>query len=101
MTPDICHCTEKNAIGGVIMLVSSTELKTNLGKYLDLVCNEDIVITRNGCKIARLIKEEDNTLSEIRSLFGIIADTDISHMSDEEIREIIGEERSKRFDCAD
>ena len=30
------------------MLITSTELKLNLGKYLQLAESEDIYITRNG-----------------------------------------------------
>ena len=83
------------------MMISSTELKTNLGKYLDLVTAEGIIITRNGRKIAKLVKEEDDALSEIRSLFGILADTDATRMSDGEIKDAIHEERSKRYDSLD
>jgi prevent-host-death family protein len=41
------------------MIISSTELQNNFGKYLMLAAQEDIVITRNGFKIAKLtaIKE--------------------------------------------
>ena len=83
------------------MQVSSTELKTNLGKYLDLLATEDIIITRNGRKIAKLMKEEDETLSEVRSLFGILADSELSRLTDDEIKGVIHEERSKRYDRAD
>ena len=83
------------------MQVSSTELKTNLGKYLDLLGTEDIIITRNGRKIAKLVKEEDDTLLEVRSLFGILAGSELSRMTDDEIKGAIHEERSKRYDRAD
>ena len=36
------------------MIVSATELKSNLGKYLELAARQDIFITRNGRNIARL-----------------------------------------------
>lgn len=37
-------------------VITATEFKQNLGKYLDYVCDEetDVVITKNGSKIARL-----------------------------------------------
>ncbi|MCL2048297.1 MAG: type II toxin-antitoxin system Phd/YefM family antitoxin [Defluviitaleaceae bacterium] len=82
------------------MLVTSTEFKTNLGRYLDMLDNEIITITRNGRKVARLIKAEDDSLSDIRSLFGILANTECSQMTDPEIKEIIREERGKRYDTA-
>lgn len=36
------------------MIVSSTEIQNNFGKYLMLATKEDIIITRNGMEIARL-----------------------------------------------
>ncbi|HEX3047998.1 MAG TPA: type II toxin-antitoxin system prevent-host-death family antitoxin [Bacillota bacterium] len=36
------------------MIVNSTELQNNFGKYLMLAAQEDIIITRNGLEIARL-----------------------------------------------
>lgn len=83
------------------MLVSSTEFKVNLGKYLDIAASEDIIITRNGRKIAKLVKAEDDALSEMRSLFGILAGSELSHMTDEEIKAIIYEEKGKRYDSVD
>ena len=82
------------------MIVASTELKTNLGKYLDLVSSVDVVITRNGRKVAKLVKEEDE-FSEIQSLFGILAESEVSYTEDEQRKAIIQEERGKRYDGAD
>ena len=36
------------------MIVSATELKSNLGKYLELAVRQDIFITKNGRTITRL-----------------------------------------------
>ncbi len=83
------------------MTVTSTDFKTNLGKYLDIVNTNDITITRNGRKIAKLVKAEDDTITEIHSLFGILANSELSNMNDDEINNIIREERSKRYDCID
>jgi prevent-host-death family protein len=38
------------------VIVTTTEVQNNFGKYLKLAENEDVIITRNGHKIARLIK---------------------------------------------
>jgi prevent-host-death family protein len=75
------------------MYVTSTDLKTNLGKYLDLIQTEDIIITRNGRRIAKLVKEEDDKLAELSSLFGILANSEFSTMSDDEIRDTVRGER--------
>jgi prevent-host-death family protein len=41
---------------GVVMKVSSTELQNNFGKYLKFAeANEEIIVTRNGRDIARLV----------------------------------------------
>jgi prevent-host-death family protein len=37
------------------MEITATELKTNLGKYLNAAADEDIVITKNGKVIAHLV----------------------------------------------
>ena len=55
------------------MVVTATDLKTNLGKYLDLLDSEDIIITRNGRRVAKLIRDEEDVLAEVQSLFGILA----------------------------
>lgn len=38
------------------MTVNSTDIKTNFGKYLEIVQHEDIIITRNKKPVAKLIK---------------------------------------------
>jgi Uma2 family endonuclease/antitoxin (DNA-binding transcriptional repressor) of toxin-antitoxin stability system len=42
------------------MIINSTELQNNFGKYLRLVDQEDIIITKNGKKVARLVKFYEN-----------------------------------------
>ncbi len=42
------------------MIISSTEVQNNFGKYLALVDQEDIIITKNGKKVARLAKYYKN-----------------------------------------
>jgi prevent-host-death family protein len=37
------------------MIASSTEVQNNFGKYLELASHEEIVITRNGRPVARLL----------------------------------------------
>jgi prevent-host-death family protein len=52
--------------------VSAAELKTNLGKYLLLVANEEIVITKSGKNIAKLSGIKQDKEKEIESLFGSV-----------------------------
>jgi prevent-host-death family protein len=49
-----------------MMIITSTEAQNNFGKYLRLVEEEDIVITKNGKKVARLVKFYENADSMIR-----------------------------------
>jgi prevent-host-death family protein len=59
------------------MIVSSTDVQNNFGKYLELASSREIVITKNGNAVARLIgiKTPEKSLSE--QLRGIIpADVD-------------------------
>lgn len=58
-----------------MVIVTSTEFKSNIGHYLSLVSEEDIVITRNGKRVARLIEEKEDLLTIAKSLVGILPET--------------------------
>ena len=77
------------------MVVTATDLKTNLGKYLDLLDTEDIIITRNGRRIAKMVRDEEDVLAEVQSLYGILA------VGGEENKLEISEERVRRYDSID
>lgn len=53
------------------MIITATEFKMNLGKYLELVSNEDVFITKNGKIIAKLTIPQSNKIAALRSLVGI------------------------------
>ena len=42
------------------MIITSTDIKNNFGKYIRLAAKEDIIITKNGRKIGKLIAYEEN-----------------------------------------
>lgn len=50
------------------MIVTATEFKTNFGKYLELVTQEDIFITRNGKTIAKVINPQVSAVDSLRGL---------------------------------
>jgi len=54
------------------MIVTSTDVQNNFGKYLELALGQEIVITKNGMPIARLLgmKETVSFLSD--RLVGIV-----------------------------
>ncbi|MDR2164004.1 MAG: type II toxin-antitoxin system prevent-host-death family antitoxin [Clostridiales Family XIII bacterium] len=72
------------------MQVTATELKNNLGKYLAAVDTEDVIVTKNGKNIAKLISLREARVAKAKSLFGIIkADVE---------RDEIRAERLKRYE---
>ena len=53
------------------MIVTATEFKSNLGKYLDMAATQDVYITKNGKSIARLTSPTSNKLAVLDGLVGI------------------------------
>lgn len=62
------------------MLITATELKQNLCKYLLMAESEDVFITRNGKVVAKLTNPYQDRVNMAKSLFGIIS----RDMSDEQ-----------------
>ena len=54
------------------MIVTATEFKTNLGKYLEMAASQDILITKNGKNIARLTSPAVNKLALLDDLVVIV-----------------------------
>ena len=54
------------------MNITATELKTNIGKYLLLAANEDIIVTKNNRPIAKLTNVKEDKMEILNSLVGII-----------------------------
>ena len=52
------------------MIVTATDFKMNLGKYLDMVADEEILITKNGKIIAQLTQPNAEKLAILRTLVG-------------------------------
>ena len=76
------------------MYVTATEFKSNIGQYLRLVAEEDIFVTRNGKRVARLTSEKQTKADIVRSLIGIIPNDDTT-------LEQAREERLARYEAAD
>ena len=53
------------------MTITATEFKLNLGKYLEMVDEEEVIITKNGKSIARLSKPESEKIALLDSLVGV------------------------------
>ena len=54
------------------MIVNSTDIQNNFGKYLELASGQEIVITRNGLPVARLIGMKDTVSFLSEHLVGLI-----------------------------
>ena len=67
------------------MIVTATEFKTNLGKYLEMATSQDIFITKNGKSIARLTSPAVNKLALLDDLVGIVPQE--TEMDENTIRE--------------
>lgn len=67
------------------MIVTATEFKTNLGKYLEMAIMQDVFITKNGKSIARLTSPSVNKLEVLDALVGIIPQQNV--MDEDTIRE--------------
>ncbi|RDB63363.1 type II toxin-antitoxin system prevent-host-death family antitoxin [Gordonibacter sp. 28C] len=71
------------------MMVTATELKSNLGHYLDAAQHEDVLISKNGRTIAKLTSPYAERSDAMKSLFGILPPT----ASVDEARAIRAEEK--------
>ncbi len=54
------------------MVITSTELKSNLGMYLEKAGYEDIIITKRGRSVARLTSPEVDKSALWKSLLGSV-----------------------------
>ena len=55
-----------------MLLVSVSDLKANAAKYISMVENEDIYITKNGKTVAKLVSPKKDKMSAAVSLFDIL-----------------------------
>ena len=68
------------------MIVTATEFKTNLGKYLELIAKEDIFITRNGKTIAKVVNPQISAVDSLRGMLkDVPADLDQDSIKEERL----------------
>lgn len=60
------------------MLITATELKKNIGKYLELAATRDIYITKNGKNVAKLTSANDDKVALLDSLVGIVRESNLN-----------------------
>ena len=70
--------------------ITATELKNNLGKYLDMMTREEIAITKNGKYIGSLVPPKNEKLdSFFDKLTGILNEKDYENSDDPRIVHIL------------
>lgn len=74
-----------------MLQISATDFKANLGKYLNIVNKEDIVITKNGMDIAVLTAPKSKP-SVLDGLVGIVPNdgTDLKTAREERLKRYEG-----------
>jgi prevent-host-death family protein len=69
------------------MQITLTELKTNTGKYISLADNEDVFVTRNGKRVAKITRAKIDKIAAAKALFGILPpDTDLDKARQERLK---------------
>ena len=79
-------------------VVTATEFKLNLGKYLSMVGDDTIAISKNGKLIAQLVPYRQ---SKTDTLVGILKDSYLPEDFDGDYRELIGEMRRRDYEDLD
>ena len=72
------------------MVVTATEFKVNFGKYLSLLKTEDIYITKNGKKIAKV---SNPNVSAVDAISGLLA----GKLTEEYDAKTLREERLRKY----
>lgn len=75
------------------MVVTATEFKTNFGKYLAMVQDEVIYVTKNGKFIAKISNPNVSSVDALRGLLSDLPDDTDSHT--------VREERLRRYEIDD
>jgi len=68
------------------MIVTATECKTTFGKYLDMLTEEDIFITRNGKTTAKVITPPVSAVDSLRGMLkDVPSDIDLNSLREERL----------------
>lgn len=68
------------------MVVTATEFKSNFGKYLKLIAQEDIFITRNGKTIAKVVNPQISAVDSLRGMLkGVPSDIEMDSLREERL----------------
>jgi len=69
------------------MLVSLSALKINPGKFVAMADQQDIYITKNGKRVAKLTSARQDKMAATKALFGILpSDVDLDSVREERLK---------------
>ncbi|MDI6603822.1 MAG: type II toxin-antitoxin system prevent-host-death family antitoxin [Thermoanaerobacteraceae bacterium] len=80
------------------MIVNATEFKTRAGKYLEIVEKEEIIITKNGKEVAKLVPIIKNGTQNADFLYGLLSDFENKDITKKQIRD---ERINKKYENID
>ena len=60
------------------MLITATELKANIGRYLNAASREDVFVSRKGKIVAKISNPASDKVAMLDSLVGIAAGVTLS-----------------------
>ena len=70
-----------------MLQISVSELKANAGKYVLMAGDEDIFITKNGTRVAKITNARVDKVVVAESLFGLLpADVDLDKAREERLK---------------
>ena len=68
------------------MQVSISELKANAGKYVSMASREDVYITKNGKRVAKIVSTRADRKNASQALIGILpAEIDLHQAREERL----------------
>lgn len=66
------------------MVVTATEFKSNFDKYLELIAQEDIFITRSGKTIAKVVNPHISAVDSLRGMLqGVSSDIETDSLRED------------------
>lgn len=70
-----------------MLQISVSELKANAGKYVTMADEQDIYITKNGKRVAKITSAKADKVTAAKSLFGLLpSDIDLDKVREERLK---------------
>jgi prevent-host-death family protein len=70
-----------------MLQISVSELKANAGRYVEMVDKQDIYITKNGKRVAKITSAKPDKVAAAKALFGFLpSDADLDKAREERLK---------------